>query len=104
MSAYASLFVAMLAAAPGLAGAQTMYKCMKGNAVTYTNSSCETLGLKSAGPVRDRMTTLPMGGQAKGAAAPAGKAQSSIAKENQIDMPATSTIKPVNPLIEKLAK
>lgn len=97
----------LLVISPDEASAQAMYKCLKGTAVTYSNTSCDQLGLKSAGQVRDRVTTLPMGGstQAKGPSGPAaGKPQSQIAKENQIDMPATSTIKPVNPLIEKLAK
>ncbi len=102
----AVLSFGLLLAPPGASIAQPMFKCLKGTAVTYSNTSCEQLGLKSAGQVRDRVTTLPMGGstQAKGPSGPAGKPQSPIAKENQIDMPATSTIKPVNPLIEKLAK
>ena len=97
----------LLLALPGPSNAQPMFKCLKGTAVTYSNTSCEQLGLKPAGQVRDRVTTLPMGGsaQAKGpAGAGAKQPQSSIAKENQIDMPPTSSIKPVNPLIEKLAK
>ena len=102
----AALTIGLLLILPGTSIAQPMYKCLKGTAVTYSNTSCDQLGLKSAGQVRDRVTTLPMGGstQAKGPSGPAGKPQSQIAKENQIDMPATSTIKPVNPLIEKLAK
>ena len=122
MSAFASpialsiaLSFALLPIPSGTANAQTMFKCLKGTAVTYSNTSCEQLGLKSAGPVRDRMTTLPMGGssqgaQAKGPSASAGssggggKPKTAMEKANEIDMPPTSSVKPVNPLIEKLAK
>ena len=98
-----------LLAAPGVANAQTMFKCLKGTAVTYSNTPCDQLGLKSAGPVRDRMTTLPMGNssqaaQAKGPPGGAGKPKTGMEKANEIDMPPVSSVKPVNPLIEKLAK
>jgi hypothetical protein len=97
--------VGALAGLPDPAGAQPMYKCLQGSAVTYSNTACEQLGLKSAGVVQDRITTMPLGApvQTKGPSAP-GKPQSTAGKENQIDMPKTSAVKPVNPLIEKLAK
>jgi len=102
----------LLAVLPGTVHAQAMHKCLKGTAVTYSNTPCDQLGLKSAGLVRDRMTTLPMSSspqgaqatQAKGPSGGAGKPKSAMEKANQIDMPPTSTVKPVNPLIEKLAK
>ena len=52
-----TLIVALLG--PGAAGAQTMYKCLDGRSVTYSNTPCEKLGLKKAGEVADRVTTLP---------------------------------------------
>lgn len=88
------------------ATAQPMYKCLKGNAVTYSNTPCDQLGLASGGQVRDRMTTLPSGvpPPPKGAPAAGAKPQPAAGRENEIDMPKTSTTKPVNPMIEKLAK
>ena len=90
---------------PGALEAQPMYKCLQGNAVTYSNTACEQLGLKSAGVVQDRIITMPLNApaQAKGTSAP-GKPQGATGKENEIDMPKTSSVKPVNPLLEKLAK
>ncbi len=104
-----ALSFGLLLVSPGKANAQTTFKCLKGTAVTYSNTSCEQLGLKSAGPVRDRMTTLPMsspsqGAQAKGPSGGGGKPKTAMEKANEIDMPPTSSVKPVNPLMEKLAK
>ncbi len=101
----AVVFSGMLASLPGRPEAQPMYKCLQGNAVTYSNTACEQLGLKSAGVVQDRITTMPMTtpATAKPASGP-GKPQAASGKENEIDMPRTSSVKPVNPLIEKLAK
>lgn len=36
------------------------YKCRdRAGKITYSNSTCESQGLKSAGPVRDRTTVIP---------------------------------------------
>ena len=101
----AALLSGALAALPAASEAQPMYKCLQGNAVTYSNTACEQLGLKSAGVVQDRITTMPLGApaQAKGPSA-SGKPQSAAGKENEIDLPKTSSVKPVNPLIEKLVR
>lgn len=49
---------ALLAFAPLVAAAQT-YKCTDPRgAVTYSNESCEKQGLKDAGKVRERLTTM----------------------------------------------
>jgi hypothetical protein len=114
-SGVAVLFAMLVAAAaPRPALAQGVVKCLDGKAVTYSNTPCDKLGLKPAGEVRDRVTTLPMGvpqvaakgGPAKGPAATANAAagKPGTVPGNEIDMPKTSTLKPVNPLIEKLAK
>ena len=43
-----------------ICGAQTMYKCVDAQkSVTYSNIACEKQGLKDAGPVADRTTTMP---------------------------------------------
>jgi hypothetical protein len=89
------------------ATAQSVFKCRQGNAVTYSNTPCEKLGLKSGGEVRDRITTVP-GTKPQSAPAAAhgagGKLPPGTIPGNEIDMPKSSTIKPVNPMIEKLLK
>jgi uncharacterized protein DUF4124 len=40
--------------------AQTMYKCTDSQRrITYSNEACEKQGLKDAGPVVDRTTSMP---------------------------------------------
>ena len=56
----ALLFLTLLAWA-AVGTAQTMYKCTDARQrVTYSNESCEKLGLKDAGPVAERTTTMPL--------------------------------------------
>jgi len=100
----AHVWLLLLAFAPGTAGAQTLYKCVQGTAVTYSSTACETLGLKSGGEIRDRVTTLPLSSAAQRAPAQTQKPGSVQGKDNEIDLPKASTTKPVNPLVEKLAK
>ena len=97
-----TLIVALLG--PGAAGAQTMYKCLDGRSVTYSNTPCEKLGLKKAGEVADRVTTLPSPAAAAAKAPAAKSAPSGAVPGNEVDLPKTSTTRPVNPLIEKLSK
>ena len=57
MRAVFSLFLALWSAA---GAAQTMYKCVDDEKrVTYSNLTCAKQGLKDAGPVADRTTTMP---------------------------------------------
>ena len=52
-----SLLLALWSAA---GAAQTMYKCVDDERrVTYSNLTCAKQGLKDAGPVADRTTTMP---------------------------------------------
>ena len=97
-----TLIVALLG--PGAAGAQTMYKCLDGRSVTYSNTPCEKLGLKKAGEVADRVTTLPSPAAAAAKAPAAKSAPAGAVPGNEVDPPKTSTTRPVNPLIEKLSK
>ena len=97
-----TLIVALLG--PGAAGAQTMYKCLDGRSVTYSNTPCEKLGLKKAGEVADRVTTLPSPAAAAAKAPAAKSAPAGTVPGNEVDLPKTSTTRPVNPLIEKLSK
>ena len=99
------LWAVLSAGAPGVA-AQTMYKCRDGRGqVTYSNISCEKQGLKDAGAIADRTTTLPMG-PAQKAPPPGGDAKAAPPKvDSEIGpMPAPAQVKPVSPLIEKLLK
>ena len=52
------------------AGAQTvMYKCTDAQKrITYSNEACEKQGLKDAGPVADRVTSMPFTEAPKSAA------------------------------------
>ena len=97
-----TLIVALLC--PVAAGAQTMYKCLDGRAVTYSNTPCEKLGLKKAGEVADRVTTLPSLAPAAAKSPSTSGAQTGAVPGNEVDLPKTSTTRPVNPLIEKLSK
>jgi hypothetical protein len=91
--------------------AQTMYKCVDGQKrVTYSNIACEKQGLKDAGPVADRTTTMPFGPAQKAAprtapAAPApGPGAQETTKGGGEGGAAGSQVKPTSPPIEKPAK
>jgi len=106
----ACLAVLLALLGPATAGAQTMFKCLDNRSVTYSNTPCDKLGLKMVGEVPDRVTTLPAGAPIAAAKTPAAtKNQPGVAPGkgvpgNEIDLPKTSTTRPVNPLTEKLAK
>jgi hypothetical protein len=96
-------------AAAGLAQAQTMYKCTDSQKrITYSNEACEKQGLKEAGQVADRVTTMPFGPAPKPAAAGAGKAPGAKDGKGSKDEAETiqrgAQMKPVVPLLEKLSK
>jgi hypothetical protein len=57
------------------AAAQTvMYKCTDAQKrITYSNEACEKQGLKDAGPVVERVTTMPFTAPAKDAPLPTQK-------------------------------
>ena len=91
--------------------AQTMYKCVDGQRrVTYSNISCEKQGLRDAGPIADRTTSMPFTDPPK----PAANTERPDAAKSAVKPPASADsaeagrgaarIKPVNPLIEKLTK
>ena len=53
---------AILALLAANAAAQTTYKCTDAQRrITYSNEACDKQGLKGAGPVADRTTTVPLG-------------------------------------------
>jgi hypothetical protein len=94
---------AILACWSAVGMAQTMYKCLDvRQRVTYSSEPCEKLGLKDAGPVVDRTTTMPLG-PTPGSIKPAAP-KPPAAKDDIEAVQRGSQIKPVVPLLEKLAK
>jgi hypothetical protein len=90
----------ILSFAPVVAGAQTMYKCLDSQRrVTYSNVSCEKQGLSDAGPVADRVTSMPFTAPPKPAAAAPAKPPAEAAEPADGTQP-----KPVTPPLEKLSK
>ncbi len=55
-----ALLVLVFIATAALGAESQTYKCRDAaGALTYSNQTCEKQGLQDAGPVRDRLTTLP---------------------------------------------
>jgi hypothetical protein len=99
---------AILALWAAAGAAQTMYKCTNAQGrVTYSNETCEKQGLKEAGKVADRVTTMPFTEQSRSAGRKdtATPIPSRGRDEDEGGRSSGGTqIKPVNPLIEKLLK
>jgi len=103
------LFLVLMLWAAG-AAAQTMYKCVDDRKqVTYSNVTCAKQGLKDAGTVTaDRVTTMPFTAPAKDGPLPTQRLKPPVEmpkdnKDAEVDR-AGAQLRPVNPLIEKLAK
>jgi len=65
------------------------YKCRdRAGKITYSNSTCESQGLKSAGPVRDRTTVIP------GAARPSEKKRAEPARDRPRAAPPVERAEP----------
>src|SRR5438105_4846277 len=89
----------LLASAP--AHAET-YKCTdKRGAITYSNEKCEKQGLQDAGPVRERLTTMP---ETSPTGRPATAKPAPKAEDDDERRPPRGNLTPINPLMEKLAK
>ncbi len=88
---------------PGAVLAQPVFKCLEGRSITYSSTPCEDLGLRPGGEIKDRVTTVPSVKRPASATALPQK-PTSARPENDVDLPRPPTVKPVNPLIEKLAK
>lgn len=75
-----------------------MFKCTDTQRrITYSNTPCDKLGLKDLGTVEDRTMTMPLAPAQKPAAPPETPKPSAPTEGG-------AQIKPVVPLIEKLAK
>jgi hypothetical protein len=96
---------AILALWSAAGAAQTTYKCTDAQRrITYSSEACDKQGLTDAGKIPDRVTTMPSGP----AALPTQKLKPPVEmpkanKDGEVDR-SGATLKPVNPLIEKLAK
>lgn len=88
-------------------------KCTDGKRITYTTEPCEKTGLTSAGPIKDAVTVMPATrisqndsseksgkGGVEGNDVSGNKA--SVNDDSGADAPKEATIKPVNPLVNKL--
>lgn len=90
---------------PSTATSQAVFKCLEGRSVTYSSTPCAELGLKPGGEIRDRVTTVPaVARPSASSASPLSQKAPAGRTENDADLSKTSTLKPVNPLIDKLAK
>ena len=101
----AIVWIFLAASVPNPVAAQAVFKCLEGRSITYSSTPCEKLGLKQGGEIQDRVTTMPAPklAPAKEGRGP-GKKPSTAKSANDVDMPNTSTLKPLNPLSEKLAR
>ncbi len=76
-------------------------KCTDGNRITYSSTACETIGLKEAGQINDRLTIIPaMDALRKPAVTP--PAQTAGMKD--AEMPRGAGIQPINPMVQGLMK
>jgi len=90
------VFALLLLTVSSAAMAQTTYKCTdEQRRITYSNTSCEKQGLRDAGPVADRTTSMPFTEPPKKPAPGKPAAQGELP---------TTKLQPVNPLIEKAVK
>ena len=95
---------AILALWAAASAAQTMYKCTDAQRrITYSNEACEKQGLKDAGKIADRVTSMPFTSPPKPAAGKDAAKAPVPQKSDDAEISRGGTrIKPVNPLIEKL--
>ena len=97
------LFLALWSAA---GAAQTMYQGTDAQRrITYSNETCEKQGLKDAGTVADRVTSMPFTEPPKPAARKdAAKTTPSRERDEDEAGRGGTQVKPVVPLLEKLSK
>jgi hypothetical protein len=86
--------------------AQTMYKCTDAQRrITYSNEACEKQGLKDAGQVADRVTTMPFTAPPQPAPRKDAAKTPAVREKDDVETVQRGTqIKPVIPLLEKLSK
>jgi hypothetical protein len=97
-----------------IAVAEPTTKCTDGNQITYANMPCESLGLKSAGPIRNAVTVVPAQSIIKGKSTegPSGKEKkferdtSEAGKQgtSKADAPPPDKHSPISDLIDSIKK
>jgi len=92
-----------------------MNKCTDGKQITYTNEPCEKTGLNSAGPIKDAVTVMPVApklqkessekpGKEQGDSDETPRNKAPMNDASGADVSREATIKPVNPLVNKMLK
>jgi hypothetical protein len=103
-----ALFALLLVPVATPSSAQSAVKCVDAQGkVTYSNVACDKQGLKDAGPIADRTTTVfaPPGEAAKAdRAAKKNEGKQADAKRDAAEDRPGPGIRPANPIAEKLAK
>jgi hypothetical protein len=85
--------------------AQTMYKCTDAQRrITYSNEPCDKQGLKDAGPVADRVTSMPFTAPQPAARKDSAKAPAPRSQDDAEAGRGAAQVKPAGPLIENLLK
>ncbi|MNC94964.1 hypothetical protein D3C83_119610 [compost metagenome] len=78
-----------------------MYKCTDAQRrITYSNETCEKQGLIDAGPVADRVTSMPFTQPSK----PAARKDAAKGPDDADTGRGSAPLKPVVPQLEKLLK
>jgi len=102
------LFLTLVLWAAAAAAQTTMYKCMgERNQITYSNITCQKQGLRDAGTVTaDRVTTMPSTTTTQGSGQlPTQRLKPPVEMPKDAEVERSGAqLKPVNPLLEKLAK
>jgi hypothetical protein len=84
------------------------YKCTDGKNITYATQPCDELGLTSAGTVKNTVSVMPATPVEKPAEKAPEKGIQQMINDSATDesgentVPKASTIKPVNPLVQKM--
>lgn len=84
------------------------YKCTDGRNITYSTEPCEELNLESSGTVRDKVTVMPATPPQKQPEKKPEKGIQQMINDGATDESSEgqirggTTIKPINPLIQKL--
>ena len=98
-------FLLLMLWAAAAAAQTTTYKCTDAQRrITYSNVPCEKQGLQDAGPIADRTTSIPFTAPPKPAAGALPTVKLPVPPADDAEAGRGARLKPVSPLIEKLAK
>ena len=106
--AHLGLYIAIFFCYPISSVEAAMNKCTDGKQITYTTEPCEKAGLNSAGPIKDAVTVMPLipktqDGPSEKSGKDNGGGNGIFRNDNSgADTHREVTIKPVNPLVNKM--